>query len=170
VFAGFASYEAYASAGRHAAVIGATIGGVAASLLLAWLPWSGRLAGDRLRFGVRRLRAARPAPSDPPARPDPPAPPHAPARPAPSDPPAPPDRRTGEPAARGPAAPETMPAAPETKPVAPTVVATAPSIAPDGAASPTRDRLQTASLAVGLVIGVITVAKEIVAAVRAIVS
>jgi hypothetical protein len=167
VYAGYDSYEVYAPGGYHAAVIGATIAAAVASLTLGVaISWPS-VAGALLRKDSSTIRTAGPetvvAPTvpmpeqghEPPshlASPEPP--PQAPAEPT----------------------PPLAPAEPVTTPAVPSVVAikppptTAASPAPAAeSASRANDRLQTASLAVGLVIGLITIAKELIAAVLALI-
>lgn len=152
VYTGFDSYPVYASSGHHVAVIGATIIGAAASVALgAVVSW------PRAKDGRQWTEPGDGGVSGPGTV----VPPMAPEQPGES------------------ASPVQAPAAPvrahsAARPVAtsamPSVVAdepalTAASPAPAaGHASRAADRLQTASLAVGLLIGLITIAKELIAA------
>jgi hypothetical protein len=168
VYAGYDSYDVYAPGGYHAAVIGATITGAVASLALGVaISWP-NVAGWLPRKDTSIGRAARPETVVPPTVP---MPEQAHEPPSHVAPPQPPPQAPAEPT------PPLAPAEPETTLAAPTLVvaakppsATAASAAPAAeTALPARDRLQTASLAVGLVIGLITIAKELIAAALAII-
>ena len=156
VYAGYDSYDVYAPGGHHAAVIGAAVGGAVASLALgaviAWSSITGRL--------TRTSRSAGRTPGPVTAEPAPvPAPPHQP----PHEPP--PHEPAG--AVTAPAASTVVTARPAaTTTTSASAVSTAPSA---DTSTRLRDRLQTASVAVGLVIGIITIAKEVIGAALAII-
>ncbi|MEV6631551.1 hypothetical protein AB0M54_12450 [Actinoplanes sp. NPDC051470] len=139
-FAGYGAYETYAPIGYRAATVTATVVGIVAVLVIGGLP-------------LRRFRGGlpRPAPDDGVVSPEP----GAPAVPTPG----PPVRRSPEPAA--PTGPSDRPVAVDRTPAVPGAVASA-------GRSP-RNRLETLSLAIGVVIGLITIFKEIIAAVRSLV-
>jgi hypothetical protein len=166
VYAGFDSYDHTPPGGYHAAVIGATITGAVASLALGvaiswpsvvgWLPRKDSSTG----------RAAGPETVVPPTVPMPEQAHEPPSHVAPEPPP----QAPAEPP------PPLAPAEPVTTPPAPTVVAAKPPSTTAASAAPAAEtashagnRLQTASLAVGLVIGLITIAKELIAAALAII-
>ncbi len=162
VYAGFDSYPVYASGSHHAAVIGATIIGAVASLALGAAGSRSDVTGGLPRTEPSSGRTAGPETVVPPAAPMPEQP-HEPSS----------HLATPESPSRAPAEPTRVypTAGPVTTSAVPSVAAGEPS--PTTAASPAlaaerapraADRLQTASLAVGLLIGVITIAKELVAA------
>ncbi|GAA1412629.1 hypothetical protein ACFQZ4_49260 [Catellatospora coxensis] len=165
VYAGFDSYPVYASGGHHAAVIGATIIGATASLALgAAVSWPDIVGGLRWKASSPG-RTAGPDTAVPPTAAIPeqlhePSPlaspessPQAPAEPTQPYPPA------------GSVTPQ---AVPSVVVIEPSVTTAASPAAAEGAPRPA-DRLQTASLAVGLAIGLITIAKELIAAFLAII-
>ncbi|WP_144127097.1 hypothetical protein [Catellatospora sichuanensis] len=166
VYAGFDSYPVYAPGSYHAAVIGATILGAMASLALGVAvsrpnvvdgPPRKDLSTSRTVVSETVVQPTAPMPKqtyEPPSHLAPEPPLQAPAEPAPPHP----------------------PAGPVTTPAVPTVVAIKPSLTTAGSPAPaaepasrTPDRLQTASLAVGLVIGLMTIGKELIAAFLALV-
>ena len=167
VYAGYDSYEVYAPGGYHAAVIGATITGVLTSLVLGVAIFWPSVAGGLRRKGSSTGRAAGPEPVVPPRAPMPEQAHEPPSHVAPQQP---------QPQAPAEPPPPLVPAKLVTTPAAPTIVATkipsttAASATPAAeTASHAGNRLQTASLAVGLVIGLITIAKELITAALAII-
>jgi hypothetical protein len=167
VYAGYDSYDMYAPGKYHAAVIGAAITGAVASLSLgvasSWPSGSGGLPRQDPNTGP----AAWPETVVPLTTP------MAEQAHEPLSNVAPPEPPPQAPAQR---TPPLAPADPVTTPPAPTVVAAKPSSTTAASAAPAaettppaRDRLQTASLAVGLTIGLITIAKELIAAALAII-
>jgi len=161
VYAGYDSYEMYAPTGYHVAVIGATITGVVASLALAVaISWP-NIAGGRPWKGSSTGRTTGTETIVPPTLP---IPEQAHRPPSQVEPPEPLPQAPAEP-------PPLAPAQPVTTPAAPIIVGATPPPATTAAAAPTAEtashagnRLQTASMAVGLVIGLITIAKELIAA------
>jgi len=167
VYAGYDSYEVYAPSGYHAAVIGATLIGAVASLAFGVAFSWPRVAGALPRKDSSTVRTAGPETVVPPTVPMPEQGPEPPSHVASPEPPA---QAPAEPT------PPLAPAEPVTTPTVPTVVAikTPPATAASAApatepASRAGDRLQTASMAVGLVIGLITIVKEMVGAVLALI-
>src|SRR5205814_8847592 len=150
LYAGYDSYETYAPGGYHAAVIGATIGGVVGSLAIGVVIAWPNVAGGLTRKGSGAARATG-SESVAPSTVLTPEQAHEPS--SPIAPPASPPQRSAE------SAPSPTPAEPVTTPATP-AAETSPRA---------HDRLQTASLAVGLVIGLITIAKELIAAALAII-
>jgi hypothetical protein len=167
VYAGYDSYDAYAPGGYHAAVIGATITGAVASLAIGVVISWPIVARGLPRKDLSAGQTAGPETVVPPTVP---MPEQAHEPPSHVAPPQPPPQAPTEP---------TLPAAPTepvTTPAAPNIIAT--NLTPTTAASPTPaaelaarapDRLQTASLAVGLVIGLMTIVKELISAALALV-
>lgn len=154
-FAGYGAYGTYAPIGYRAATVTATIVGIVTVLLIGGLP-------------LRRIRGGlpRPAPDGGVVSPEPAAP--ALPTPGPAEPalptPGPAVRRAPEPAA--PTGPS--PTGPSDRVVAVDRAPSVPGAVASAGRSP-RTRLETLSLAIGVVIGLITIFKEIVAAVRSLI-
>jgi hypothetical protein len=167
VYAGYDSYDVYAPGGYHAAVIGAAITGAVASLALgAATSWQSPSGGPP-RKDSSTGPAAGPETFAPPTVPMPEQAHEPPSNVAPPEPPpqAPAERTS-----------PLAPAEPLITPAPPTLVAAKPPSTTAGSPAPAaensppaRDRLQTASLAVGLTIGLITIAKELIAAAVAVI-
>lgn len=139
-FAGYASYQTYAPTGYRAAVVGATVGGILAAVG----------SGVRWPAVFRRPFRGRPRSGAPPAESAPPTP----ADPASATPATPTTPTTGPVPGPGPAATA----------AASSVTAPSAAVAPARPGAGMRGRLETASLIVGLVVGVLTIAKELIAA------
>ncbi len=168
VYAGLDSYPVYASGSHHAAVIGATIiGAVASPALGVAVSWPHLVGGLRWKDSSTG-RTAGPGTAVPPTVP------------TPEQPDVPSSRiASPESPSQAPAEPTQPypPAEAVTTSAVPSVVAgehsltAAASLAPAAErASRAPDRLQTASLAVGLVIGLMTIAKELITAFLALIN
>ncbi len=162
VYAGFDSYPVYATSIHHVAVIGAMLLGAVAALAFGVAGWWPSMVGGLPRKESSTGRTVGSETVVPPTAPVPKQADEPPSHLAPPEPSPQPPAAPAQP--HPPADAVTTPAVPAAVAVMPSLTTTASPAPAAAPASRAPDRLQTASVAVGLVIGLMTIAKELIAA------